>query len=523
LIAALPDAAMHSEVIGLHVEREQRRGALLALAALGVLAFVLLVRFDTTMSMVTIWWRSETFAHGFLVIPIVAWLVWRIHPALSAVPSAPDWRAVPVLVVLTLAGWLAGRVNAVSVTQFAMVATVPVCIWALLGPGILRRLAFPLFYLFLAVPFGEFLMPWMIDRTADFTVFAIRLSGVPIFREGNMFQIPSGRWSVVEACSGLRYLIASGMVGVLFAYFYFRSWRRRLAFVAAALIVPIIANWMRAYGIVMLGHLSDNRLAVGVDHLIYGWLFFGIVIAILFAVGVRWREDGTPADDEPGATRRVGVAPVAPWPRRGWLTACVVAVLVVAGGWLAATPATEAGTVAEARLAPLPALDGWQAARPVIQWQPAIAGASSSLRQGFVDRDAAVVLDVRHFRDRGVKAISSTNQVVQPSDLRYSIEQRDTVRPAPLALEVRRGVVIGAGERVAFYQWFWVDGHSTASWMAASLYQVRAVLAGRSDAVAWVVVSAPAREQDVWAPLDRFVAVYGDRIEAMLRATGAPN
>ncbi len=41
----------------------------------------------------------------------------------------------------------------------------------------------------------------------------------------------------------------------------------------------------------MLGHLSDNRLAVGVDHLIYGWLFFGLVMLLLFWIGARWRED----------------------------------------------------------------------------------------------------------------------------------------------------------------------------------------------------------------------------------------
>ena len=60
---------------------------------------------------------------------------------------------------------------------------------------------------------------------------------------------------------------------------------------AASIVVPIVANWLRAYLIVMLGHLSGNKIATGVDHFIYGWVFFGVVIGLLFWVGAFFRED----------------------------------------------------------------------------------------------------------------------------------------------------------------------------------------------------------------------------------------
>ena len=96
---------------------------------------------------------------------------------------------------------------------------------------------------------------------------------------------------MVEACSGLRYLIASFTLGTLYAYLTYRSLARRLVFIALSLIVPIVANGIRAYLIVMTGHLSDMQLAVGVDHLIYGWVFFGFVMLLLFWIGSFWRED----------------------------------------------------------------------------------------------------------------------------------------------------------------------------------------------------------------------------------------
>ena len=73
-------------------------------------------------------------------------------------------------------------------------------------------------------------------------------------------MIPSGTWSVVEACSGVRYLMASFMVGTLFAYLNYRSTAPpRWIFVGVSIAVPIVANWLRAYLIVMLGHLSEQQ------------------------------------------------------------------------------------------------------------------------------------------------------------------------------------------------------------------------------------------------------------------------
>ena len=69
------------------------------------------------------------------------------------------------------------------------------------------------------------------------------------------------------------------------------STRRQVIFIAASVLVPIVANWLRAYMIVMLGHLSNNKIAVGVDHLIYGWVFFGVVMLLLFWVGSFWQQE----------------------------------------------------------------------------------------------------------------------------------------------------------------------------------------------------------------------------------------
>src|SRR5207302_5055454 len=111
--------------------------------------------------------------------------------------------------------------------QFALAFMLQAAIVTVVGLQAARVLAFALAFLLFAVPSGEFLVPTLMDWTADFTVSALRLSGVPVYREANHFIIPSGVWSVVEACSGIRYIIASVMVGTIFAAVAYRSTRRR--------------------------------------------------------------------------------------------------------------------------------------------------------------------------------------------------------------------------------------------------------------------------------------------------------
>ncbi len=243
-------------------------------ALIFLVTWILFLYQDTGIAMVTIWARSDTFAHGFLVPPIVLWLVWRQRHVIAMQTPQPAIGAFAFIACAAFF-WLVGDLAAVNaVTQLALVALLVLVVPAVLGWSVARSIIFPLGFLFFAVPIGEFLMPQLMAWTADFTVLALRLSGIPVYREGLQFVIPSGNWSVVEACSGMRYLIASLTVGTLFAYLNYKSTKRRLVFVLVSMLVPVVANWMRAYIIVMLGHVSGNKLAAGVDHLIWVAIFW---------------------------------------------------------------------------------------------------------------------------------------------------------------------------------------------------------------------------------------------------------
>ena len=329
----------------------------------GVLLILTGVFWPTFYSMVEIWERSETFPHGYLIFPISAWLIWRQRDVLAQVKPRPDLRGL-ILLAAAGAGWLladAGSVNVVA--QYAFIAMLIAAVWTLLGRRFVRAAFFPLIFLFFAVPVGEFLIQPLMGVTADFTVAMLQFTGIPVYREGTFFSIPSGDWSVVEGCSGLRYLIASVTLGVLYAYLTYRSWKRRLLFSVAAIIVPIFANSGRAYMIVMIAHLSDMKLALGVDHYIYGWVFFGIVMLLLFWIGSFWREDDQPEPSQPELSAPPLLAASHGVQARPFLPMAIVA-LVAAGLW----PAYASWL----NTRPLPALSALQVAAQG-GWQPADA------------------------------------------------------------------------------------------------------------------------------------------------------
>ena len=497
-------------------------------ALLLLLAGILLLYRDTAVAMVTIWDRSDTFAHCFTVLPIVLWLVWRRREALAAQTPRPSaWLLLPIAGAAML--WLLGDLAAVNAaTQLGLVALLVLAVPAVLGVAVARTVMFPLGFLFFAVPIGEFMMPHMMLWTADFTVFALRLSGIPVFREGQQLVIPSGTWSVVEACSGVRYLMASVMVGTLFAYLNYRSFYRRLAFIGVAIAVPIVANWLRAYLTVMLGHLSSNKLAVGADHLVYGWLFFGIVIALMFAIGARWSEPDL-ADRPAPATGDETPSPARP----PWRVVAAAALIVMLPH-MAAQAIARMDSPGEPGITSMAPAGGW---RPVegriADWKPAFSGTAAEFNRTYSagrGRDVGLYIGYYRHQDYERKLIGSENALVTSKDRQWAqtASRSHTLDVAGTPVEFRTAHLRGspspdwpADKRLVVWQTYWINGTLTASDARAKALGALHRLLGGGDDAAVVIVYAPEAEGEgrAKAAIEDFLRTNLASIQAQLGRT----
>ena len=491
------------------------------------IAAILALYWRTAESIVDIWSRSETFAHGYLIAPISAFLIWGRRKKLAEIAPAADLSGLILLAGAGL-GWLVAAAGQVPIVQqYAMVAMIPAAVIAVAGRRVALALAFPLAFLFLGVPIGEALIPPLMDWTADFTVAALRLSGLPVYREGTFFTIPSGNWSVVEGCSGLRYLIASITVGALYAYLSYRTLGKRVLFVAASVVVPILANGLRAYMIVMIAHLSDMTLALGIDHLIYGWLFFGLVMMLLFWLGSFWRDDFGPDD---AAVIGAAATSAGPGPRRVIVGAAIAAV-VIAGVWplYAARLDRSAGDGGPLRLeAPSPA-QGWSLdAAPLTDWRPRYEGAAETLFQTYRKEGRAVVLYLGYYRQQrqGAELVTSTNvMVVQKHPVWSNVgESKRSEDLGKGPIDLKQTQLRSQGQRLLVWDWFRISDRDLTNRYLAKLLFARNKLLGRgADGVA-IIVAAPYEEQPEVAmeTMRQFVREMTPSIDAALARAATP-
>jgi exosortase A len=339
------------------------------LVALGLVAATILALFARdAAAMASIWWNSSTFNHVLLIPPIIAWLVWQRLPELRALSPAA-WSGGLALLALGAASWLVGDAGGIATGRhLGLVLMLQGAVIACLGPSVARGLTFPIFFALFLVPFGEELVPALQAVTADIAMALLGLSGIPAHIEGIFITTPAGYFEVAEACAGAKFLIAMVAFGALVANVCFRSWPRRIAFLAASVVVPILANGIRAWGTIFIASRTSVDFAEGFDHVIYGGIFFAIVIALM--IGAAWPFFDRGIDDSwlgrTGPARRG--API------GFAAAAAVTIAALPLAWAAAIAASGAQSVPVDFA--LPEVRGWQRvpARG-LPWRPGFANA----------------------------------------------------------------------------------------------------------------------------------------------------
>jgi exosortase A len=458
-----------------------------ALIAIGcaMLAFGFAFR-DEVVGAVRVWIGSTAYNHCFLVLPLVGFLLWeRRATILASLPRPALW---PLVLIPPLAAvWLAAAILDIQEgRQLSMMAMFEIVLLATLGTQLFRRLLAPLLFLFFLVPSGAFLVPALQGFTADFTVAGLHWIGIPVFSNGVMIEIPEGTFEIAEACAGLRFLIASIVFGCFFAIVMYRGWWRRGAFIALSCVVPIIANGMRALGIVVLAHILGSAAAAETDHVLYGWIFFTIVILLLIALGMMFAEEGrapTPA----AAPAQAGA------PAWRVATAVLAAVaLAVAGpayaGWLDRNVPHRPISLAALTVAP-----PWQP-RPDLRpdWRPLVSGADREYLDVFAAPGGGRVtyyVGLYRLRAIGNRLTLSSNRIAD--EHRWRIARRDKAEAsvAGRRTPVTSTLLIREPHHRLVWSFFVVDGRVTDRLLAAKLLQARAALLRRAPVAAFVAVS----------------------------------
>lgn len=470
-----------------------------SLVLLGLVTLSLYSFWSGYQSMVDVWLRSETFTHGFAILPISLYLIFRERFKLYRIAPKASVLGGLMCCGAVLLWWLGHLVDVLLVQHFAQVILLPLLCLTCFGWSFVRQFWFPLLYLLFMVPAGEGLIPILQDVTAYMSVKGIQWVGIPVFWQGYSIEIPSGNFTVAEACSGMRYLIASVAVGVLYAYLTYQKWHKRLLMAIASVVVPIIANGIRAWGIIMLAHYSDYSLAVGFDHLIYGWAFFGVVIFVMFWIGSFW------ADTEPSHDRVELIARCHHDSYDYWLKVALLMVLVLQlpllGNWglqrLNQSPADfQLATLQDEVYQPVEL--------GAVPWQPQFLGASQQhmshyqLQQQLYD----VYIGGYVQQQQHQELINTQNSIY---DLSFGLHVSSSMQQVNGQwLEER--VYQREGATFVVWYWYWIAGHKTTSEIKGKLFELVGQLQGRPQTAVVAVRAAMADDYEVTQTRQRMSA-----------------
>lgn len=477
---------------------------LFVLSAIG--AVLGLVFRDDIADMVLIWWNSPTFNHCMLILPIIAWLIWQRRDELGQLrPST--WPPGLAIVVIGAMAWLVGEGGGIALGRhFGIVVMLQGSVVAILGLSVTRGLLFPLSYALFLVPFGEELVPYLQSVTADLSMVLLGLFGVPAHIEGVFITTPFGYFEVAEACSGVKFLIAMTALGALAANLCFKTWPKRAAFMAVCLVVPIVANGIRAFGTIYLASIYGIEFAENADHVIYGWFFFAFVIVAVLAIGWAFfdRELDDPAfnpsylrdgsTSESGTVRAASIAGIA----------FVIGFAPVL--WLASN--SLAARNGEIPILQLPVIHGWEHTDAAMRypWQAIYANADRIETARYRNADDQIVdLTIGYYasQDEG-RELVGFGQGGLPPETEWSWIENS---PSPRWARAYRIMAPGPVSRDVF-EYNWIGGSPVQGRARAKLETLRARLFGDDQSAIGITVSAEGR--DARAALERFITDSGE-------------
>lgn len=314
------------------------------------------------------WMSREEYSFGVLVPFISAFLLWQRRDRLAAARFEPSRLGIAVLALGLLLGTAAYLATASNVGAYAFLVALAGLVLAFAGRRQFALFAAPLGMLVFMLPLPELFLKELSAVlqlvSSQLGVWLIRAAGVSVYLEGNVIDLGTMKLQVVEACSGLRYLLPLMTLGFITAYFFRAPLWQRVFLVVSTVPITLLMNSARIALIGVTAEHFGRAAAEGFLHDFEGWAVFMTCMAALFAEmwllarlsGRGFRDAFSidpPAQAPAGAERRLRTVP-------GTLHAAAVLLAAVA---LAYALAPQPGSVVPPRRGfvdfPL-ALDGWR-------------------------------------------------------------------------------------------------------------------------------------------------------------------
>jgi exosortase D (VPLPA-CTERM-specific) len=216
---------------------------------------------------------NEDYSYGLLLPLVSLYLIYLKWPQISSQSWQPSWLGL-IIVSLGFFCYIFGELVAIYyIAPVSFVIVLAGFAVVLGGWRLLRLLIFPLFLLFLMIPLPSLLTKQMTLPlqllSSWLAAHFLQFAGFPLVRQGNVIDLGVRQLQVVDACSGLRYILSLSALGLIFCYFYQRRLWKAMLLIISLVPLAILANALRVAAMGVLPALQEGFL-----HSFSGWLIF---------------------------------------------------------------------------------------------------------------------------------------------------------------------------------------------------------------------------------------------------------
>jgi exosortase len=238
--------------------------------------------------LVKLWSNNEDYSHGFFIIPVVIYLIWKNQEGWQ--PEKPLYSVLGLLgVVVGIVLYFAGLFSQFRTLEyFSFILTGWGVVFFLFGYHFFKKFAWELFLLVFMLPipsrlYAAITLPLQLVVT-KMSFIVLQLFGIPVFREGNLLQLPNTNLEVVNACSGLRSILTIIVLAFVISCLFLRRTSHRLLLIVFAVPLAMLTNLVRVTVIALFAQHGNPYFAEGIGHAMLGVGLFSLNLVLLIGL-----------------------------------------------------------------------------------------------------------------------------------------------------------------------------------------------------------------------------------------------
>ncbi|MBU4264379.1 MAG: EpsI family protein [Proteobacteria bacterium] len=242
-------------------------------------------------------WNSGDNNYCFLVVPVFLYLCWEKKNDFRFGEFCwSSWGIVPALfsVLVITIGELGSVETLLYVGIWGCFTSLFITLYGLRRSWLLF---FPLLVLLFIVPMPPYInqvLTFKMKMTASsLSVELMRWVGITVLQTGNILDLGISKMQVVDACSGLRYIVSMVLLALLIGHFYVGGLWRKIFLLLLVYPLSIFTNAVRIFLGALLTINGFPQFNEGPYHDAQGVIAFLVAGVILFLCGWLLQKVGT--------------------------------------------------------------------------------------------------------------------------------------------------------------------------------------------------------------------------------------